>query len=48
MFFSTQIAQSSMHIVRDFELNHPTAGKGRVAPLLAIEHYCPGVPEPGR
>jgi hypothetical protein len=28
--------------------NHPAAGKAGLARLLAIEHYCPGLPEPGR
>jgi hypothetical protein len=28
--------------------NHPAAGKAGIARLLAIEHYCPGLPEPAR
>jgi hypothetical protein len=28
--------------------NHPAAGKAGIARLLAIEHHCPGLPEPGR
>jgi len=26
--------------------NHPAAGKAGIARLLAIEHHCPGLPEP--
>jgi hypothetical protein len=29
-------------------LNHPAAGKAEIAPLLAIGHRCPGLPEPER
>lgn len=28
--------------------NYPAAGKAGIARLLAIEHHCPGLPEPGR
>jgi len=28
--------------------NHPAAGKAGIASRLAIEHHCPGLPEPGR
>jgi len=28
--------------------NHPAPGKAGFARLLAIEHPCPGLPEPGR
>ena len=28
--------------------NHPASGNAGAVPLLAIEHHCPGVPEPGR
>ena len=28
--------------------NQPTAGKAGIARRLAIEHLCPGLPEPGR
>jgi len=28
--------------------NHLAAGKAGIARLLAIEHHCPGLPEPGR
>ena len=28
--------------------NHPAAGKAGIAPQLATEHHCPGLPEPGR
>jgi hypothetical protein len=28
--------------------NHPAAGKAGIARLSAIEHHCPGQPEPGR
>jgi len=28
--------------------NNPAAGKAGIARLLAIEHHCPGLPEPGR
>jgi hypothetical protein len=28
--------------------NHPAAGKAGIAPRLAIGHYWPGLPEPGR
>jgi hypothetical protein len=28
--------------------NHPAAGKAGIASLFAIEHHCPGLPEPGR
>jgi hypothetical protein len=27
--------------------NHPASGKAGIAPRLAIEHHCPGLPEPG-
>ena len=27
--------------------NIPAAGKAGIARLLAIEHLCPGLPEPG-
>jgi len=30
------------------EPNHPAAGKAGIASRLTIEHYRPGVPEPGR
>jgi hypothetical protein len=29
-------------------LNHPAAGKAGFARQFAIEHHCPGLPEPGR
>ena len=28
--------------------NHPAAGKAGIARLRAIEHHCPGLPEPAR
>jgi hypothetical protein len=28
--------------------NQPAAGKAGIARPLAIEHYCPGLPEPAR
>lgn len=28
--------------------NHPAAGKAGIASWLAIEHHCPGLPEPAR
>ena len=27
--------------------NHPAVGKAGIAPLFAIEHHRPGLPEPG-
>jgi hypothetical protein len=29
-------------------LKHPAAGKAGIASLCAVEHRCPGLPEPGR
>jgi len=28
--------------------NHPAPGKAEIARLLAVEHHCPGLPEPAR
>ena len=28
--------------------NNPAAGKAGISRLLAVEHHCPGLPEPGR
>jgi hypothetical protein len=28
--------------------NHPAPGKAGIPSLLAIEHRCPGLPDPGR
>jgi hypothetical protein len=28
--------------------NHPAPGKAGIARLLAVEHSCPDLPEPGR
>jgi len=28
--------------------NHPAPGKAGLASLLAIEHHCPGLPDPER
>jgi len=29
-------------------LNNPVAGKAGIARLFAVEHHCPGLPEPER
>ena len=28
--------------------NHPAAGKAAITSGFAVEHRCPGLPEPGR
>ena len=37
-----------LEITLSGKANEPAAGKAGIAPLLAIGHHWPGLPEPGR
>ena len=43
-----QSFQNHSKHVKANEPNHPAAGKAGITRLLTTEHYCPGLPEPGR